>query len=152
MLFLLFQIGENRYALETSSVVEVIPMVFLKKVHNVPGYMAGFFNYRGMVVPAVDFSYLVKREASHLYLSTRIIILKYSDQQNKEHYLGLIAEQVTETFNKPISELIEPDMNSVKSTYLSKIIIEGNEIIQCIQVQDLFSNYNNLNLLMGETL
>ncbi|MEI6379682.1 MAG: chemotaxis protein CheW [Cyanobacteriota bacterium ELA615] len=148
MLFLLFQIEENRYALETTNVVEVIPMVVLKKVYNAPSYMAGFFNYRGLIVPVVDFSSLVKEESKHIYLTTRIIILKYYNQDNMIRYLGLIAEKVTETINKPISELIEPDINYTKSTYISKIMINQNEIIQCIEIEDILKDSEPFNLLL----
>ncbi len=149
MLFLLFHVGDNQYAIETSRVTEVIPMVLLKKIHNAPNFMSGFFNYRGLVIPVVDFSHLIKGEPSQFYLSTRIIILKYPDLENRVRHLGLIAEQVTETLDKAISELIDPDMNLDRSTYLSKMMIDRDEIIQCINLVDLLADSEQLFLLSG---
>ena len=58
MLFLQFQIGSDRYALEASRVVEVIPLLGLKKIPHAPRGVAGMFNYRGEVVPALDLTAL----------------------------------------------------------------------------------------------
>ena len=61
MLFLLFQIGKDRYALEASRVVEVVPLLALKELPQAPKGVAGLFNYRGALVPAVDLSELARR-------------------------------------------------------------------------------------------
>ena len=47
MLFLLFQLGKDRYALEASRVVEVVPLLALKQLPQAPKGVAGIFNYRG---------------------------------------------------------------------------------------------------------
>ena len=54
MLFLVFQLGKDRYALEARRVVEVVPLLGLKKVPQAPKAVAGIFNYRGRPVPAID--------------------------------------------------------------------------------------------------
>ena len=52
MLFLLFQMGKDRYALDASRVVEVMPVSALKQIPQAPKGVAGLFNYRGRPVPA----------------------------------------------------------------------------------------------------
>jgi chemotaxis-related protein WspB len=47
MLLLLFEIGNGRYALETSQIIEIVPLVNLKKIPTTPAYVAGLMNYRG---------------------------------------------------------------------------------------------------------
>ena len=54
MLFLLFQLGKERYALEATRVVEVVPLLALKQLPQAPKGVAGIFNYRGRPVPAGD--------------------------------------------------------------------------------------------------
>ena len=54
MLILLFQLGKDRYALEASRVVEVVPLLALKHLPQSPPGIAGVFNYRGRPVPASD--------------------------------------------------------------------------------------------------
>jgi len=55
MLFLLFQLGQDRYALEASRVIEVLPLVSLKRIPQAPRGVAGLFNYRGRPVTGGGF-------------------------------------------------------------------------------------------------
>jgi chemotaxis-related protein WspB len=149
MLFLLFRVGENIYALDSSHIVEVIPMVNLRKVYGAPEHMSGLFNYRGAIIPVIDFSYLIRGSYSRLHLSTRIIILHRLHQQDGHHYLGLIAEQVTETLNKTNSELLDLNLNISNTSYLSQMMIDEQKMIQCIEVEQLLDNSQQLFLLAG---
>src|SRR6266403_5966949 len=79
MLFLLFQLGNDRYALEAKRVVEVVPLLALKRIPQAPRGVAGIFNYRGRPVPAVDLSELALGQPANERLSTRIIIIHYQD-------------------------------------------------------------------------
>ncbi len=56
MLFLLLQIGEDRYGMEADRVVEVIPPVRLKELPQAPRGVAGIFDYHGQLVPVLDLS------------------------------------------------------------------------------------------------
>src|SRR2546421_10050690 len=78
MLFLLFQLGTDRYALEASRVVEVVPLLELKRLPQAPEGVAGIFNYRGQPVPAVDLCALTLGQPARKRLSTRIIIVNLS--------------------------------------------------------------------------
>ncbi|HBR00821.1 chemotaxis protein CheW [Roseofilum sp. Belize BBD 4] len=51
---LLFYLGKDSYAIESSSVVEVIPRVPLRKINHVPDYVARLFNSRGNIAAAID--------------------------------------------------------------------------------------------------
>ena len=78
MLFLVFQIGNDRYAMDTSRIVEVIPFLALKRIPQAPKGVAGLFNYRGQPVPALDLCDLTLGQPAREHLSTRIIIVKHS--------------------------------------------------------------------------
>ena len=79
MLFLLFQMGNDRYALEARRVVEVVPLLELKHLPQAPKGVAGIFNYRGHPVPAVDVSELTLGVPAVERLSTRIIIVHHPE-------------------------------------------------------------------------
>jgi chemotaxis-related protein WspB len=51
MLFILFQIGRDRYALSAGSIIEVLPLMNLKSVPRAPAGVAGLLNYHGTPVP-----------------------------------------------------------------------------------------------------
>jgi chemotaxis-related protein WspB len=44
MLFLVFQLGTDRYAIEAAQVVEVLPLVNAKHIPRAPRGVAGLFN------------------------------------------------------------------------------------------------------------
>ena len=54
MLLLLFHLGSELYAIESSQVIDIIPTVNLRPLHHVPDYVAGLFNYRGKFIPVID--------------------------------------------------------------------------------------------------
>lgn len=116
MLFLVFQVGADRYALEAARVIEVLAMVELHKIAGAPVGTAGEFVYRGEPVPVLDLCLLTLGRASNLRLSTRVILLRHEPQPGVLKPLGLIAEHATELAQKNLGEftsvgdgLIAPD-------------------------------------------
>ncbi|ACK70496.1 CheW protein [Gloeothece citriformis PCC 7424] len=129
MLLLLFYIGDDLYALDSSQVLEVIPRVILRKLHHVPDYVAGVFNYRGSILPVIDLSLLIRGNPCRLCLSTRIIIVENTRQLTGKGYLGLMAEKITDTLSKAPSDEPQP--------HLTDMIIEGQRLIQLLRVESL---------------
>jgi len=98
MLLLLFEIGRERYAMPTTRVREIIPLVKLKKIPKTADYIAGLINFRGQPVPVVDLCVLIDNRPCKARLSTRIIMLEYPREGQSPKLLGMIAENVTETY------------------------------------------------------
>src|SRR2546425_7935421 len=118
MLFLLFQLGKDRYALAASRVVEVVPLVALKQLPQAPKGVAGIFNYRGRPVPAIDLCALTFGRPAAERLSTRIIIVNYCDERGARHLLGLIAERATEMLRRESHEFVDSGVNLEGAPYL----------------------------------
>ena len=146
MLMLLFHVENDRYALEISQVVKVVPIVSFRKIYKGPDYLAGFFNYRGQIVPAIDLCQIIKGEASSNCLSTRIIMVNYQGKDNTKHPIGLIAERVTDTINYSETELLATGMNT---GILGKMIVDGEGTIQTIRVEKLLESVQLLDILPG---
>jgi chemotaxis-related protein WspB len=104
MLFLVFQVGADRYALEAARIIEVLAMVELQKIAGAPVGTAGEFVYRGESVPVLDLCLLTLGRSSNLRLSTRIILLRHEAQGGGQKPLGLIAEHATELVTKGLGE------------------------------------------------
>lgn len=139
MLMLVFYIGNDLYALDSSQVIEIIPRVILRKIYHAPDYVVGLFNYRGEIVPVIDLCHLIQGKPSLNHLSTRIIMVNYQDQHNHRYCLGLMAERVTETLNKPDTELVNPAMMMDNATYLGEMIMDEKGMIQRIRLEHLLS-------------
>ena len=135
MLFLLFQLGQDRYALEASRVVEVVPLLALKHLPQAPKGVAGIFDYRGRPVPAVDLSALTLGQPARERLSTRIIIVNYPDEGGTNHLLGLIAERATEMVRKEVKDFADSDVRLGTAPYLGPIFADSWGAIQWIYEQ-----------------
>lgn len=141
MLMLLFNLGQDRYAVETSQILEVISMVNLKKVPNVPDYVAGTFIYRGFIAPVIDLRKLIQGKSCRIRLSTRIIVMNSpGPNDNKDQIRGLIVERLTENIRKQEAELADPGIKVNSAPYLGKIIKDKKGMIQCICTEHLWSD------------
>ena len=98
MLFVLFQVGKDRYALPASEIIEVLPLVELKSVPSAPAPVAGLFNYQGTPVPVIDLTQCMANQPARPRFSTRIILVKYAATGDEMRTLGLLAEHAIEAF------------------------------------------------------
>ena len=148
MLMLLFHAGDNLYALDSSQVVEVLPIVALRKIHHVPDYLAGVFNYHGTIVPVIDLCHLIQGTPCRSRFSTRIIMVKYTTKDGGHRRLGLMAERVTETLKRPdIEQKNASRVNDVP--YLGEMFMDELGMIQLIYWEHLIAEVQNASLLAG---
>ncbi len=139
MLILVFYIDNQRYAIETKSITEIVPLIQLTKLHQVPEYVAGMFNYRGAIVPVIDLSMMIQGTVSPDYFSTRIIIINF----NNDKFLGLMATKVTDTMNIELNQLILPPITGEKISYLGEVINDQQGMIQYLNLPNLFTLVNH---------
>lgn len=151
MLFLLFQLGKDRYALQASRVLEVLPLVELRPIPDAPKGVAGLFNYHGRPVPAVDLAELTLGQPSDPRLSTRIVVINYPDEQGALHPLGLIAEHATEIIRRDQRLFLEPGHKLGGAPYLGPVLMDSGGVIQWIHEQRLLPERAR-DLLFCETL
>jgi len=137
MLFLLFQLGKDRYALDASRVVEVVPMLELKRLPQAPTGVAGIFNYRGRPVPAVDLFELATGRPASERLSTRIIIVNYKVEGGPEQLLGLVAENATGILRKQAQEFVDSGITIGAAPYLGPVLMDAGGPIQWIDERRL---------------
>lgn len=157
MLYLLFQLGKDRYALEASRVVEVVPLLTLKQFPQAPRGLAGIFNYRGRPVPAVDLCDLTMGQPASERLSTRIIVVNYPDDNGTNHLVGLIAERATDILRRDAKDFVDPGLRMSGAPYLGPVFMDGSRAIQLLHEQRLLSEpvrkllFTNLAALAHET-
>jgi len=136
MLFILFQIGRDRYALSASGIIEVLPLTNLKRV---PGAPAGVLNYHGTPVPVIDLNEMTLAEPAARCLSTRIILVTYPLDAQRPRALGLIAEQATNMIRRSSQDFVEAGIESEKAPYLGRVANDAGGLIQWIEVDRLLT-------------
>src|SRR3977135_4048738 len=100
MLFLVFQLGKDRYAIEARQVIEILHLVNVKQIPRAPAGVAGGFDYHGASVPGIDLSEMALGSPAGPWMSTRRILVKYGADPDETHGHGLLAEQATETLRR----------------------------------------------------
>ncbi len=138
MLFLVFQLGPDRYAIEAAQVVEVLPLVNSKRIPHVPPAVAGVFDYHGAPVPLIDLTELALGKPSQKWMSTRIILVNYLEKSGKGRLLGFLAERATETVHLREEDFGDSGVGA-EARYLGPVVIDAAGIVQRIEIQNLLS-------------
>jgi len=136
-LFLLFAVGEASYAIACASVVEVIPRMSLRALHNFPTYVSGVFNYRSMIVPVIDLCQLIEQRPSGGHLSSRIIMVRHLGPDGTGRLFGLLAERVTDTLMKPPASFSDSPLQADRKPYLGGVALDERGLIQVIHLPEL---------------
>jgi chemotaxis-related protein WspB len=132
MLYLLFEIGADRYALPAPRIVSVEPAVRLKRIPLAVLGIAGAFNYHGQAVPVVDLCAMaLGRPAHEDYFSTRVLVV--NDPDKPDRLLGLLAERATETVRFHRRDFQEPGVRSDGAPYLGPVVSDRRGLIQLIE-------------------
>jgi len=137
MLFLLFQLGKDTYALEASQIREVLPLVDLKAIPASPHGVAGVFNYHGTPVPVIDLCELMMDHPAQKRMSTRIILVDYATANGSTHPLGLITEKATETMRREPADFVTSGLHNTKASYLGPVTTDARGFIQWIKINQL---------------
>jgi len=134
MLFVIFELGDDRYALDARQVVEILPLVRLRPLPHAPTGVAGLFNYRGAPVPAIDLTELAFGRPAVRRLSTRLLLVRYPYEHGLERLVGLIVERVTRTARHDEQEFVASGVSNTRAPYLGPVLIDSDGLLQRIDV------------------
>lgn len=133
LLFLLFTLGEQRFALPAREVVEVLPLVPLKAIPQAPAWVGGVFAYRGQVVPVIDVRQLALGSPAVRRTSTRLVLVQYRPDQ----CLGLVLEHASETLRCDPAQFKPYGLHNADTAYLGPIREDERGLLQWITVAEL---------------
>ncbi|MBD9464182.1 chemotaxis protein CheW [Pseudomonas sp. Pdm06] len=137
-LFLVFSIGNERYALQAIDVVEVLPRLPLKPIARAPSWVAGVFAWRGTMVPVIDLCALTFGQNAEARTSTRLVLVRYrGDGQQAGQVLGLILEQATDTVRCDPADFKPYGLDNRQAPYLGPVREDAHGLLQWVRVNDL---------------
>ncbi|MBI4623996.1 MAG: chemotaxis protein CheW [Verrucomicrobia bacterium] len=139
MLFILFQLGSDRYALPARDVAEVLPLISVKVLPGAPVGVAGLVDYRGTAVPAIDLTALAFGRPAARRVSTRLLMVKYPHPRGGERLLGVIAEHATELMAKEPADFRPMGITTGATRYLGPIVHDARGMIQRVEVAGLLT-------------
>lgn len=149
MLILGLSIGDERYGVEATKVIEVVPLITLRKVPLADKSIRGIFNYRGRPTPVVDLCQLFENRDCANNLSTRIIIVEYKALSGITRSIGLIAEKMTNVMSCEINEMENSGIHQAQNDFLGLIYTHNTEMIQLIDTNKILPDSIS-NQLMSE--
>lgn len=140
-LFLVFQIGGQRFALAATQVAQILPLLPLKPVPRAPDWVAGIFAHRGEVVPVIDIGALTFDQPAVARTSTRLVLVHYQWRaQQSQALLGLILEQATDTLRCDPAEFKPYGLDNPDAPYLGPVREDAHGLLQWVGVQDLLDD------------
>ncbi len=140
-LFLVFHIGNERYALKATEVAEVLPRLPLKPIAHAPSWVAGIFAHRARMVPVIDLSALTFGTPAQARTSTRLVLVSYQPETWLEpRWLGLILEQATDTLRCDPADFQPYGLDNRQAPYLGPVREDERGLMQWIGVADLLTD------------
>ena len=133
-LFLVFYIGDERYALAATDVVEVLPRLPLKPIAQAPAWVAGVFAYRDRMIPVIDISAMTFGTEAVARTSTRLVLVNYRGQ-----LLGLLLEQASNTLRCDPADFQPYGLDNRDAPYLGPVRKDEAGLVQWLSVDDLLS-------------
>jgi len=137
MLILGLNVGKERYGVEATRVIEIVPLIELKKVPLADQSIKGIFNYRGTPTPVIDLCQLFESRNCNNNLSTRIVIIEYKALSGISRPIGLVAENVTDVMKCQVDEISNSGIQAKKNDFLGLIYKHKEEMIQLIDTYNL---------------
>lgn len=137
MLFLLFNLGDDRYALDVRQIVEVLPVLQLKCIPGAPPGVAGLLDYHGAPVPVIDLRDLTLGCSARSRISTRIVLVQYPCSGDGSQILGLIAERASEILRCENGAFTAAGVKSPEAPYLGPVIPHADSLVQRVEIAGL---------------
>ncbi|MDF1700146.1 MAG: chemotaxis protein CheW [Planctomycetota bacterium] len=140
-----FQVGAERFAIDTTSITEVIPGITARPVPSAPAALNGVIEYRGAVVPVLDLCRLFDRGDCPVRLSNRILICNLGDGGERwgegavdRALLGILAENVTRVVTlDPDAPGSHPGPATEGFGGLGRILRDPDGLLQLVEVREL---------------
>ena len=127
-LYMVFVVNNQKYALSSKYIIEIIEMLPITKVPFLPIYMKGIINLRSTIIPVMDARMRFDIEPIDYNERTCIIII-----ENNNSKIGLIVDTVNEVIHISPEQNMNMDSSEEDGkTNFIKSVSEVNNDIQLI--------------------
>ena len=141
-LYMVFVINNQKYALSSKYITEIIEILPITKVPFLPEYMKGIINLRSTIIPVMDARMRFGMEPIEYSERTCIIII-----ENEANKIGLIVDAVNEVLTIPPKQIMEStkEKNDLKESFVNGISQINNDIqlIDCDSLVNIVGDMSN---------
>ncbi|TCL69750.1 chemotaxis protein CheW [Rhizobium sp. BK251] len=138
---LTFNLNGETFALEASSVQEILDLLPETIVPGSQAFVGSVINFRGKVIPLADLRLAFGMEAVEATIDSRIIVIEL-DLQGEPTLVGLRTDKVNEvtTLAKSASEAPPSVGMRWRPDYINCLVKRGGEFIILPNLQAIFSS------------
>ncbi|MBO8138427.1 MAG: chemotaxis protein CheW [Desulfotomaculum sp.] len=118
-----FQLGDQKYALPIQETQEIIRMTEVTRIPNASYYLEGIINLRGTILPVINLNRrlgLPEKEADE---ETRIVVVEHNEQK-----VGMIVDSVLEVGRYSDSEVEPPTNVGGNTEYLKGVVKKDDQL------------------------
>jgi purine-binding chemotaxis protein CheW len=115
--YLTFCLGSESYGVEVLKIREIIRLVNITAVPQMPGYVKGVINLRGKIIPVVDLRLKFGLATAETTERTCIIVVQVDLSSGVKTQMGLVVDGVEEVVNIAAADIEEtPDFGTKLDT------------------------------------
>ena len=142
-LYMVFVINNQKYAVSSKYITEIIEILPITKVPFLPEYMKGIINLRSTIIPVMDARMRFGMEPIEYSERTCIIII-----ENEANKIGLIVDAVNEVLTIPPKQIMEStkEKNDLKESFVNGISQINNDIqliLDCDSLVNIVGDMSN---------
>lgn len=136
--YLTFNLGQEYYGIGIEYVTEIIGILPITEVPELPNFIRGIVNLRGRIIPVMDIRLRFKKEFVDYNERTCIIVVDI-----KENSVGLIVDSVAEVTNISDDNIVEQPMLSsgTSNQYIKSIGKVGSDVKLLLDCDKLLTHH-----------
>ena len=133
--YLTFILGAEQYGVDILRVKEIRGWEVLREMHDVPDYVKGVLDFRGVIIPVVDLRIRFGIENAEYLPTTVIIVLASGDDQ----MMGIVVDSVSDVLSVTNKEMKQaPSLGSrINTDYVLGMVTQDNGMIMLVDSDKL---------------
>ena len=137
MLYLLFELDGDRYALDVAQIAEVLPLAAPKAIPGAPEWVAGVIERHGTPVPVIDVPQLALGRPARPLRSTRLVLVQYDTGMRGDDapLLGLIVAHATHTRRIDAARFADSGIATPNARWLGPVASLEDGLVQRVDAQ-----------------
>lgn len=139
--YLTFKLRDEIFALDISTVREVLDFTTVTRVPRTPDFMRGVINLRGSVVPVIDLRLKFGMTQTEKTVNTCVIIVEVN-ANNETIILGVLADSVQEVMDLG-NDQIEPAPRigtHLKTDFIKGMGKHSDQFLMILDIDKVFSS------------
>lgn len=138
--YLTFKLADEEYGLPIMKVQEIIALMPVTKVPQVPDFVRGIINLRGKIHPTIELRLKFGIDAIEDTERTCIIVVEVESAKGKVN-MGIIVDEVAEVLDIPSSEIdITPEFGtSINTEFILGLGVVKGEVKMLLDIDKILS-------------